>query len=320
MGRLLARLILALALVSATAAHGGAINPSLFDTFRPGQTTKADVERVLGPPARTVASPQNHSSLVYQYQAPAAGPGGSPRQLWVLFLFDPGGRFVRYRAYEQDPDGPPRPLSDDLAAPAVAAGAVVLPQSPEDRAYVCEVAVQVRAEDPHARFLGLTRAAQFEGLRREARGEFNADNRTPPWDAHAVAQKQAMAVHFFLNRSSADVVAACDAAFPQTLDSFAVVLPDQPEDRFLVCDGLLNWMLFLSEEHWRPSFPESKPYADLLPRTGPLFQALLEKHGLKPGPALTRIILPPVGRALELGRPDKVLDACIVGLPTALTP
>jgi hypothetical protein len=204
------------------------------------------------------------------------------------------------------------------SSPAVAS-TDFLPADPAERAFVCDVAVQVEPGvlfGGRLSFVGATRAAQFEGLRLSALpdgGWFAPDRRTRDWDAQKYGEERKKALALFDKHVSTEVRAACDAAYPETLADFQVVLPTEPDDRFLTCEGLNVWML--TSGYKDSSYPELKPYIELSKRFGPLFAKFVESHGLKPGPELSRVVIPPIGRALKLGRPDKVLDACVTAYP-----
>ena len=124
MGEVRSWLALAMALAIATAAQAATFDASVLDRFVPGQTTKAQARHVLGEPSAEAPSLNQHTTLIYQYEAPPDPAGAGPAQLYVVLLFDPAGKFVRYRAYRKTADAQPAAGSPP---PAAAPGARATP-------------------------------------------------------------------------------------------------------------------------------------------------------------------------------------------------
>ena len=100
----LAWLTIASAIFIASVAQGAGFDPATFDAFKPGQTTKAEVRQTLGAPTAEMPSLNGHTTLIYQYDAARGATSPEASRLTVVFLFDPNGRFVRYRVYASPAD------------------------------------------------------------------------------------------------------------------------------------------------------------------------------------------------------------------------
>jgi hypothetical protein len=199
----------------------------------------------------------------------------------------------------------------------------MLPDDPAERAYDCGIAVMasdhVHGDSWRVSFEAASRAAQFDGLKMvaQAGGKLDADHPAKSWDEATGKLMTARALLLFRDHKSSEVVAICDAAYPQTLETFPVKLPDDAEDRMLTCNGLAYWMLSRGYPavDKSMSYPQLKDYVALWERLKPMWHAAMDAHGLKSGPEMARLALPPLGRAFELGRSDKVLDACVLAYP-----
>jgi len=76
------------------------IDTSQLGQFHSGVTTQTDVERVYGPPARTITNSQNgHTALVYAYSHVTGSAFGATNvnAQGVVFIFDANGRLISYR-------------------------------------------------------------------------------------------------------------------------------------------------------------------------------------------------------------------------------
>lgn len=105
MSRILMGLVIALAVCVAGAAHAAQLDAAVFNSFKAGVTTKADVRQALGEPAADMPSVNAHTALIYEYDVVPTEENGQASHVTVAVLFDPGGRFVRYRLYKMTPEG-----------------------------------------------------------------------------------------------------------------------------------------------------------------------------------------------------------------------
>jgi hypothetical protein len=197
-----------------------------------------------------------------------------------------------------------------------------LPADPAERAFTCDIAVMAtdtKSADGQFSFVAATRAAQFYGLRIVAQsgGVLSPDHPIKDWDDTAMAELKLRMNARFLPNHAREILALCDAAYPQSQESFPVRLPPDADERLFSCMGLAFWITktgYPAHDHGKP-YLETAAYVALGERLVPKIKAAMEARGLPPGPEATRVLTPPIGRAFSLGRPDKVLDACIAAYP-----